>query len=290
MSIKRKLVRIDSPKSEPGFLGAGHRARPLITGGFSQSDPFILLMDDVLDKKDDEPVGGPHPHAGFETVSFLLEGEIGDDQHKMKAGDFQIMTAGSGIIHTETIDKVARLRLLQLWVSLPKKDRWATPRVQDLPVEHVPVLNKDGVNIKVYSGALSGLVSPVKNYVPMIVADITLNPGVSTIQRIPPNFNTFLYVLKGSVKVGEDGTQLNKEQVGWLNIFSDTGESELMLTAGEDGVRLVLYAGRPTGENIVSHGPFIGDSNEDIMRLYKEYRQGSMQHISTVPEGQRVML
>jgi redox-sensitive bicupin YhaK (pirin superfamily) len=290
MSIKRKLVQIDSPKSEPGFLGPGHAARPLITGGFSHSDPFILLMDDILDKKDDEPVGGPHPHAGFETVSFLLEGEIGDDQHKMKAGDFQIMTAGRGIIHTETIDKVARLRLLQLWVSLPKKDRWATPRVQDLPFEHVPALNKDGVSIKVYSGGFSGLVSPVQNYVPMIVADITVHPGVSTSQRIPANYNTFLYVLKGSVKVGEDATPLNKEQVGWLNIFSDTGESELMLTAGEDGVRLVLYAGKPTGENIVSHGPFIGDSNEDIMRLYREYRQGSMQHISTVPVGQRVML
>src|SRR5215212_10020681 len=195
MFIKRKLVKINTPEGEPGFLGRGHTARPVISGSFSESDPFIMLMDDMLDKKDNEPVGGPHPHAGFETVSLLLEGEIGDDAHKMKGGDFQIMTAGSGIVHTETIDKIAKMRLLQLWVNLPKKDRRTTPRVQDLPLEHAPALSKDGVHIKLYSGALSSLVSPVQNYVPMIVADITLESGISTIQQIPANYNTFLYVI-----------------------------------------------------------------------------------------------
>src|SRR5215210_7966380 len=181
MSIKRKLVRIETPKPQPGFLGPDHTARAVITGGFSNSDPFILLMDDMLDKKDNTPVGGAHPHAGFEIVTFLLEGEIGDEAHKMKGGDVQLMTAGSGIVHTETIDKIAKMRLLQLWVNLPKQDRWVTPRVQDLPFEHVPVLSKDGVHIKLYSGSLSGLQSPVQNYVPMIVADITIEAGTSTI-------------------------------------------------------------------------------------------------------------
>lgn len=78
------------------------------------------------------------PHAGFETVSLLLEGEIGHEAHKMKAGDFQMMTAGGGIIHTETIEKKTRLRLLQLWLNLPKKNRWTIPRVQDMVLEHVP--------------------------------------------------------------------------------------------------------------------------------------------------------
>src|SRR5688572_27053523 len=170
MSIQRKLTRTHTTVAQPGFLGADHIARPVVTGHFSDTDPFIMLMDDLLDKKDNTPVGGAHPHAGFETVSFLLEGEIGDDAHKLKSGDFQIMTAGSGIVHTETIDKIATMRLLQLWVTLPKKDRWAMPRVQDLTLEHVPSVAKDGVNIKLYSGALSGLKSPVQNYVPMIVA------------------------------------------------------------------------------------------------------------------------
>src|ERR687890_1906910 len=124
MTTKRNLIRIETPKPEPGFLGPDHTARAVITGGFSASDPFILLMDDYLDKKDNTPVGGAHPHAGFETVSLLLEGEVGDAAHKMKSGDFQIMTAGSGIVHTETIEKIARMRLLQLWLNLPKKERW----------------------------------------------------------------------------------------------------------------------------------------------------------------------
>jgi redox-sensitive bicupin YhaK (pirin superfamily) len=290
MSIKRKLIKINTPEGQPGFLGAGHTARPVITGSFSESDPFIMLMDDILDKKDNEPVGGPHPHAGFETVSLLLEGEIGDDEHKMKGGDFQMMTAGSGVVHTETIDKIAKMRLLQLWLNLPKKDRAATPRVQDLPLEHVPALSKNGVHIKLYSGSLEGLVSPVQNYTPMIIADITIDAGVITIQQVPANYNTFLYVIKGSLKVGEDEKQLSQEQVGWLDLFGDNASSDLKLTAGEDGVRFVLYAGKPLGENIVSYGPFIADSSEDIKRLYQEYRDGKMKHISTVPESQKILL
>src|SRR5215204_1783177 len=179
MSIKRKLIKVNTPAGQPGFLGPHHIARPVIRCSFSDTDPFIMLIDDMLDRKDNTPVGGPHPHAGFETVSFLLEGEIGDEAHKMKGGDFQIMTAGSGIVHTETIDKAAKMRLLQLWVNLPKKDRLATPRVQDLPASQA-----DGVYIKLYSGSLSGLTSPVQNYVPMIIADITLDPGITTIQQL----------------------------------------------------------------------------------------------------------
>src|SRR5215203_1229485 len=280
--MKRKVIKIYTPKGEPGFLGRGHTARPVITGSFSDSDPFIMLMDDILDKKDTEPVGGPHPHAGFETVSLLLEGEIGDDAHKMKGGDFQIMTAGSGIVHTETIDKIAKMRLLQLSVNLPKKDRSATPRVQDLPLEHVPSLSQNGVHISLYSGALSGIVSPVKNYTAMIIADVSIEAGVTTVQQIPADYKTFLYIISGSVNVGEDGKQLNKDQVGWLDLLGDSAQSDLQLTAGAEGVRFVLYAGKPTGDNIVSYGPFIADSSEDIQRLYKEYRQGKMKHISTV--------
>jgi redox-sensitive bicupin YhaK (pirin superfamily) len=288
MSFKRKLIGIDTPKPEPGFLGPDHTARAVITGGFSASDPFIMLMDDYLDKKDNTPVGGAHPHAGFETVSLLLEGEVGDAAHIMKGGDFQIMTAGSGIVHTETIDKAATMRLLQLWVNLPKKDRLAQPRVQDLPLEHAPTFNNREVHLKLYSGSLAGLTSPVQNYTPMTIADVVLEPGVTTVFDIPANFNTFLYVLDGSVEVGEDEKQLNKYQVGWLNIANDDAASELKLTAGKHGVRFTLYSGKPTGDSIVSHGPFIADSSEDIMRFYNEYRQGKMKHISTVPDSQRL--
>jgi len=290
MSIKRNIVHIDTPQGEPGFLGRGHIARPVIQRRFADSDPFILLMDDMLDKKDNIPVGGPHPHAGFETVTLLLEGELGDGVHKMKAGDLQMMTAGSGVIHTETIDKDLKMRLLQLWLSLPKNHRWATPRVQDFTSSHVPTKSGDGVEVKLYSGSFAGLNSPLKNYTPVIIADVTIKPGVTTIQQLPANFNTFLYVLKGSVKVGEDEKTLDQDQVGWLNLLSEEDQSELKLTAGEDGTRFILYAGKPTGAAIVSHGPFIGDTSEDISRLHLEYRQGKMKHISSAPESQKIHL
>jgi redox-sensitive bicupin YhaK (pirin superfamily) len=99
-----------------------------------------------------------------------------------------------------------------------------------------------------------------------------------------------LYVINGSLKVGEDEKQLSQDQVGWLDLFGENASSNLKLTAGEVGVRFALYAGKPLGENIVSYGPFIADSSEDIKRLYQEYRDGKMKHISTVPESQKILL
>jgi redox-sensitive bicupin YhaK (pirin superfamily) len=282
MLIRRKLSKIHTPQGQPGFLGPGHIARPVISGSFSDSDPFILLMDDMLDKKDNEPVGGPHPHAGFETVSLLLEGEMGDEPHKMKGGDFQIMTAGSGIVHTETIEKKAKMRLLQLWLNLPKKDRAAAPRLQHLSFEDAPVLSENGVFIKLYSGSLAGLISPIQNYTPLILADITMEAGAGTVLQIPANYNTFLYILSGDVKVGEEKKLLNTSQAGWLDLSDEAALSDLQVSVGEEGTRFILYAAKPTGDNIVSQGPFIADSSEDIQRLYREYRQGNMKHISTV--------
>jgi quercetin 2,3-dioxygenase len=290
MSTNRKLVRVYTPNDEPGFLGPDHKARHIVRGDFKQTDPFILLMDDMLDKKDEKPVGGEHPHAGFETVSLLLEGQMGDTKHKMKSGDFQIMTAGSGIVHTETIDRIARMRLLQMWLNLPKKDRWTTPRVQDLSWANTPKLSENGVSITLYSGTLAGLTSPIQNFVPLIVADITLEPSATTVLNIPADYNTFLYVLSGNAKFGEDEQLLSQDQVGWLNLSCEEGSSELKLMAGKEGIRFILYAGQPTGESIAAKGPFIGDNAEDIARLYQEYRQGKMGHIANVPEGQRILL
>lgn len=290
MNNKRKLTRIYTPPAQPGFLGAGHMARPVVAGGFAQTDPFIFLMDDWLDKKDDNPVGGPHPHAGFETVSLVLEGEIGGADHKLRAGDFEIMTAGSGVVHTETIEQKTRMRLLQLWLALPKADRWATPRLQHLPGAHVPTKAEDGTTIRLYSGSLSGLSSPVQQYTPLLVADITVDPGKSTELAIPAHYNAFLYVIEGSAKVGADEQLLGKDQVGWLDLQEGAAESALAITAGDAGIRLVLYAGKPTGDPIVAHGPFIADTTEDIQRLYQEYRRGQMQHIATVGESQLLYL
>jgi redox-sensitive bicupin YhaK (pirin superfamily) len=288
MIIKRALTKIYTPKEENGFLGPGHTARPLVAGNFTDTDPFIALMDDNLNKTDYSPAGGPHPHAGFETVSLLVDGEIVEMLESMKKGDFQIMTAGKGIIHTETINAPTKGRLFQLWLNLPKKDRWTEPRLQTLPAEHVPVSEHDGVSLRLYSGSLGPISSPISNYVPLIVAEISMTPGSSTALEIPADFNTFLVALSGSVAVGESEAQLVKDQVGWLDRFNDNASSELLLNAGTDGVRLVLYAAKPLGEPIVSHGPFIADLPNEIQGLYHEYRAGEMKHIAAVPERQRI--
>jgi redox-sensitive bicupin YhaK (pirin superfamily) len=289
--IKRKLVQSQMPAPHQGFLGPDHTARAVIQVPYPDSDPFILLMDDMLDKQDDEPVGGPHPHAGFETVSLLLEGEIGDPVHKMKAGDLQMMTAGSGIIHTETIDTQTRMRLLQLWLNLPKQHRGATPRVQDLPAAQVPTISRDGVHIGVYSGTLAGISSPLLNYTPLIIADLKMDVDIITTLQIPASYTTFLYVLEGAVLVGEGDKMkmLMEGEVGWLDRFAEDAASELILESGKSGARIVLYAGQPQNDPIVSHGPFIGDTEADIKRLYTEFRQGKMEHISQVPDAQRIL-
>ncbi|WP_018627718.1 pirin family protein [Niabella aurantiaca] len=290
MKTERKIIRTETPEARPGFLGAGHMARQLVGADFTASDPFIFLMDDVLDKKDTNPSGGAHPHAGFETVSLLLEGEIGDEAYKMHSGDFQLMTAGSGVVHTETIDRPLRLRLLQLWLNLPRKNRNAAPRVQDLPLNHVPVLDKKGVHIRLYSGSLNGLTAPVHNYVPLIVADISLEAGATALLDIPAQYNTFVYMLEGAIIAGADEQLLHKKQVGWLDLFEEAAPSTLKIAAKEGKARLVLYAGAPLHEKIVAHGPFIADSADAIPGLYRQYRAGRMPHIATVPAAQRILL
>ncbi|MEO6285755.1 MAG: pirin-like C-terminal cupin domain-containing protein [Dyadobacter sp.] len=285
--IARKIVTVHTPDAQQGFLGPDHTARAVIQTDFTNSDPFILLMDDVLDKKNDEPVGGAHPHAGFETVSLLLEGEIGDTGHWMKEGDFQMMTAGSGIVHTESIERKSKMRLLQMWLNLPKADRWTTPRVQDLSFENAPLLSENGFKIRLYSGSFAGLTSPVQNYVPLIVADIQLQPGTTTVQQLGSSYNAFLYVIEGSVKVGEDARALQANQVGWMDQPVGDAQTDLVLTGGEAGGRVILYAGEPQNDPIISYGPFIADDQDKIKDLYRDYRQGKMGHVSGLPAAQR---
>jgi redox-sensitive bicupin YhaK (pirin superfamily) len=284
----RRLETVYTPSPEPGFLGNGHVARRVIQVDFAQSDPFILLMDDQLNKKDNVPSGGPHPHAGFETVTLLLEGEIGLGKHALQAGDFEIMTAGSGIVHTEVIDKPTKMRLLQLWLNLPKAERHAQPRLQTLKSAQVPSSSQDGVGVRVYSGNFAGLTSPIDNYTPLIVAELKMQPGASFTSSLPADFSTFLYIFNGSVSVGE--RSLSVDQVGWLDRADQSGDSTITLTAGEKGARFVLYAAQPQRHEIVSHGPFIADSMEEIKELYAKFRRGQLGHITEVPEERLVVL
>ena len=156
MSQQRGINRVvDVPPAAPGFVGPGHLAAPVVSPeNFEQTDPFILLMDDHLDIGN-RPVGGPHPHAGFETVTLILEGAIydRDEGGTLHAGEVQWMTAGSGIIHNEDVKTKGKVRLLQLWITLPKNARWTAPGFQAIHYDSIPVRHEPGAEIRVYSGS-----------------------------------------------------------------------------------------------------------------------------------------
>ena len=284
MTQKRRIARVvTAPPLEPGFVGAGHLASQVLAGdGFAATDPFIMLADDHLDIGE-RPVGGAHPHAGFETVTLLLDGAIfdRDEGGVIDTGEVQWMTAGSGIIHGENVATRGKVRLLQLWLTLPKDRRWTEPRFQDLHAKDIPVYRRPGAELRLYSGRFGALESPVLNHVPVLMTELVLEPNVSFEHEVPTPYNGFAFVIRGSVR-GDDDTLVEAGQVGWLDPPAGSGTSLLHLTAGEGGARLVLYAGEPQGDAIVSHGPFIGDSRDDIVRLFSEFRAGRFERMSNL--------
>jgi len=143
------------------------------------------------------------------------------------------------------------------------------------------------VELRLYSGSLAGMTSPVKNHVPVIIGDIQMQPDASYTFNLPATFATFLYVLDGSLQIGEERKILEQNEVGWLDRSTIDGDSELGISAGKSGARFVLYSGQPQGDPIVSHGPFIADTEQDISRLYRDFRAGKMKHISTVTDSQK---
>ncbi|MCU1337013.1 MAG: pirin family protein [Bryobacterales bacterium] len=290
MVQQRRIRRVVTvPPLAPGFIGPGHLHTPVVPAGeFALTDPFILLEDDHLDIGD-RPAGEPHPHAGFETVTLLLDGAISDHDEGgvINAGEVQWMTAGSGIIHGEGVKTKGRVRLLQLWLVLPKAQRWTTPGVQVIHNDAVPVRHEHGVEIRIYSGASGQLRAATRNYVPVTMTEITMEPHSSVDQEIPASYNGFVYVISGPVRIGEDAVSLQTGQVGWLDHANGAAVAVLRLEAGDKGARLVLYAGQPQGDQIVSHGPFIGDSKADIVRLFNEYRSGRFPLMSTLAKHER---
>ena len=285
MTTQRRIARIvNVPPLEPGFAGPGHTAAPIISmEEFARTDPFIALMDDHLDMGERQ-VGGAHPHAGFETVTLLLDGSIHDPDEGglIHAGEVQWMTAGSGIIHGENARALGKVRLLQLWLTLPKANRWTAPGFQDLHADRVPVRREPGVDVRVYSGASAGVQAPTRNQVPVTIVEMTMKSGASIEQDLPVAYNGFVFVLDGSVRVGEDTKAIERNQVGWLDRPQGDGVSIVRFTAGAEGARIVLYAGQPQGTPIVSHGPFIGDTVDDIKRSYQKYRQGRFPRMSEI--------
>src|SRR3954469_12689874 len=184
-----------TPPPEPGFIGEGHTAvEVLAPTALVDSDPFVLLMDDRLDIEKRRQIGGPHPHAGLETVTLVLEGSADDrDEGRLSAGDALWMTAGRGIIHNEHVEVEGRTRILQLWVRLSKAERAAPPRFELIRGAEALVRREPGVTARLYSGTTGALTSATKNHVPVTLVDVTLEPASSFEQQLPATFNGFVY-------------------------------------------------------------------------------------------------
>jgi quercetin 2,3-dioxygenase len=281
--LSRTISKITQNPWHQGFLGRGHSASAVLDGiPFEESDPFILFMDDKLDLPGGEPVGGAHPHAGFETLTLVLQG----NEKEWKTGSFELMTAGKGIVHTEEITSEQKIHILQVWLVLPPEKRWTTPFWQKIMLEEVPTIQTDNYQILVYSGSSNGLVSLLKNHTPLTLVDFKMKANQSVSQELPTCYGGLVYVLKGSVQVGNK--TIESGQAGWIDKPKGVLKSEIVFTSKSDVTHFILYAAQAHKAPVVSHGPFIGDTKEDIARLYKEYRNGEMPHLDDLPNTQKI--
>jgi redox-sensitive bicupin YhaK (pirin superfamily) len=265
---------VTTPPPAPGFIGEGHTAvEVLAPSNLAASDPFVLLMDDRLDIAKRRQIGGAHPHAGIETVTLIIEGTLHDrDEGTLGEGDVIWMTAGRGIIHNEAVEAVGRSRVFQLWIALPAGAREERPRFEIVRNQEAPVLRGPGVEARLYSGSAGSLRSPTRNVVPIIMMDVALAPSATFREELPAAYNGFAYVVEGMVEIG--GDTLAAGQVGWL-APSDRGA--LVVSGGERGARLVLYAGLPIGEPLVQQGPFVAGSRTEIADQYRRFRAGQFE-------------
>jgi len=275
---ERTLGRIRTlPPPSTGQFGPDHTVVEVITPSeWDHADPFILLMDDRLDGR---LMAGPHPHAGFETVSFLVHGNIGAENQQggvLAPGDVEWTTAGSGIIHGPDHPIEGRFRLLQLWLTLPKKDRWTDPDHQLIRRDAAPLRRGPGAEVRLYSGSTGELRSSTRNRVPVTLVDVRLEPGAAVTELVPTSYNGFLYVLEGEANVGPDAQRLAPGQVGWLQRASGEGATKLgIANPGTQPLRVLFYSGERQNTPIAWYGPFIGDTRADNVRSFERYQAGS---------------
>jgi redox-sensitive bicupin YhaK (pirin superfamily) len=279
---------ITLPAPGPGFIGKGHTAIHVMEDRpFGETDPFIMLADDRVDLPPGTRAGGPHPHAGFEIVTFAVEGEARDrDEGLLRAGDVLWMTAGSGVVHNEDVEPLGKLRILQLWMTLPSGSRWAPPRFAHMPLEQVPVRREPGIEARVYSGTSGAVTAPSHTYLPMTLIDIRLAPGTIFEQTLPSSYNGFLYPIDGEIVI--DGTRrqrLAAGQIGWLEFGGPS--TTVRLTAAPSGSRVMLYAGERQNVPIVAHGPFVGETRADLVRVSRAYAEGRMPRVSDLASSKR---
>ena len=291
VNARRRAARtVTTSPPAPGFAGPGHTAVLVVDpADFATNDPFIVLADDRLELARGAHVGGEHPHAGFEIATFVVEGALIDrDEGVLRAGDLLWTRAGRGIIHNEEVTTEGRTRILQLWRALPADDRWSEPWFETVTRDETPVRREPGAEIAVYAGRSGDVDAPLGRHAPMTLVDVRLERGAVIEQELPATFAGFAYVLEGTVRAGDDGTALHAGQAGWLDHPGAERASALRLAATDaEGARLVLYAAPPIGEPIATHGPFVGGSRADLMRVSRDYMDGRFVRMSELARAAR---
>jgi redox-sensitive bicupin YhaK (pirin superfamily) len=246
-------------------------------------DPFLLL--DQMGPMDlvpgDHRSFPPHPHRGFETVTYLLAGEM---QHRdswgnhgrLRPGDVQWMTAGSGLVHSEVpgediLRTGGRLHGFQLWINLPRKDKMIAPRYQDTASERIPVAREGGVTVKVIAGKALGVSGVIETRIPILYVHATLAPGAVYTQEIPKSENALAFVIEGEAQVGD--TKAAQAQVA---LFDRSADAVEIRNPGKGPLSLLLLAGEPIGEPVVRYGPFVMNSRLEIQQAAEDFHSGKM--------------
>ena len=279
-SVTRKLRKLVT--GIPATDGAGVKlVRVIGQPALQELDPFLLLDAFRSDNPDDYIAGFPsHPHRGFETVTYLLEGRM---RHKDNAGNegviepggIQWMTAGKGIIHSEMPEQEdGRLEGFQLWINLPASHKMTQPAYQEYTVDKIPLETRPGTSIRVITGETSqGTVGPVSQpLTEPLYLDVSIEANTAFAESIPGQHNAFVYVIQGSVRLeNEQGekTSVTRDQLAILS-----QGTVIELESEEQPVRFLLIAGKPIGEPIARSGPFVMNSQAELQQAYMDYQSG----------------
>jgi len=270
-------------QSVPASDGAGVKLRRSL--GRAQDlrhDPFLMLDEFFSDNPDDYLAGFPtHPHRGFETVTYMLDGHMRHEDSEghrgdLGPGDVQWMTAARGIVHSEMPQQTeGRMRGFQLWLNLPAAEKMRTAAYRDIPSGDIPTVELPGVGaVRVIAGGFSHgndrVIGPISgNTTEPVFLDLRLDAGASLEVPLPTGHNAFVYPYDGLVAVGPDRRLLPNRAAGLLS-----AGNAVSLAAGPDGAGLLLLAGKPLREPVVQYGPFVMNSWEEIERAVLDFQSG----------------
>ena len=261
--------------------GAGVKLTRVIGGpDLPELDPFLLLDEFGTDRAEDYIAGFPsHPHRGFETVTYMLDGRMRHrDNHGneglLTPGSVQWMTAGRGLVHSEMPEQESgRMRGFQLWVNLPARDKMTEPKYQEFAPEHSPVATPaPGTTVKVIAGVVGDVVGPIAQpATDPVYLDIGLAAGKAWEYRLPEGHNAFAYVYEGAVTLGlgDEARALEAQEMAVLG-----GGDLLQLRAGNRDARLIVVAGKPLREPVARHGPFVMNTRQELMQAFVDYQEG----------------